>query len=100
MTITPFINLVFFIGFALNFFAVLSVASLFVFRKRPGWHKIRAVSFLYPAVPVFFILIGFWMTIFGFTFNPVVSAVAVLMIVSGAVVYRAKVRRTAVPVSS
>ena len=91
MTITPFINLAFFIGFALNFFAVMSVASLFVFRRRPGWHKIRAVSFLYPLVPVFFILIGFWMTIFGFTFNPRVSVVALIMIVSGAIVYRARV---------
>ena len=91
MTTTSFISLAFFIGFALNFFAVTSVASLFVFRRRPGWHKIRAVSFLYPLVPVFFIAIGFWMTIFGFTFNPRVSVVALLMIVSGAIVYRAKV---------
>ncbi len=90
MTMTPFINLAFFIGFALNFFAVMSVASLFVFRKRPGWRKIRAVSFAYPLLPVFFILIGFWMTIFGFTFNPRVSIVALVMIVSGAIVYRTR----------
>jgi APA family basic amino acid/polyamine antiporter len=93
MTATPFINLAFFIGFALNFFAVMSVASLFVFRRRPGWQKIRAVSFLYPLLPVFFILVGFWMTIFGLTFNPRVSFVALLMIVSGAVVYRLRSAR-------
>ena len=92
LTMTPFINLVLFISFALNFFAVISVAALFVFRKRPGWRKIRAVSFGWPLVPVFFILIGFAMTVVGMKLKPVVSACALLMIASGALVYHIRVR--------
>ena len=88
LTITPFINLVLFIAFALNFFAVMSVASLFVFRRRPGWHRIRAVSFAWPLVPVFFILVGLAMTIVGLRLRPIVSWSALLLIVSGAVLYR------------
>ena len=45
MTLTPFPQLVIYIGFSLTFFTVLSVASLFVFRRRPGWQRLRAVSF-------------------------------------------------------
>ena len=94
LTITPFINLVLFIAFALNFFAVMSVASLFVFRKRAGWHKIRAVSFAWPLVPVFFILVGLAMTIVGLRLRPIVSSFALLLIVSGAILYRTRFSRT------
>jgi APA family basic amino acid/polyamine antiporter len=94
MTITPFVNLVFFVGFALNFFAVLSVASLFVFRRRPGWRKLGVVSFAYPLIPAFYIIVGAWMTIFGMTFNFRVAVIAVAMIAAGAVAYRWRVLRS------
>jgi len=42
---------------------VLAVSTLFIFRRRPGWQKLRVVSFAYPLVPAAFILIGIWMTI-------------------------------------
>ena len=95
MTVTSFRDLMFFIGFALNFFAVMSVASLFVFRRRAGWHKIGAVSFAWPLVPAFFILIGVWMTIFGFTFDPAASLRALGVIVLGALVYRTLIYKRA-----
>jgi APA family basic amino acid/polyamine antiporter len=94
MTMTPFLNLVFYIGFALNFFASMSVAALLVFRKRPGWRRLPVVSFAYPLVPVFFLAVGFWMTIFGMTFNPVVSFIALLTIAAGALVYRWQLRKS------
>src|SRR5215467_11159540 len=56
MTLTPFVDLLLYIGFLLNIFAVLSVASLFKLRGRTGWRKLGVVSFAYPLVPVFFIL--------------------------------------------
>ena len=40
MTVSPFLNLLLYIGLLLNFFAVLSVGSLFIFRRRPGWQKL------------------------------------------------------------
>ena len=94
MTVTPFRDLLVYIGFTLNFFAVLSVASLFVFRRRPGWHKIKVVSFAYPLIPALFVLIGLWMTVFGLTLEPRVAIAGILTIATGAVVYHTR-RRTA-----
>ena len=54
-----------YIGFLLNCFAMLSVASLFILRRRPGWQKLRVVSFAYPLLPAIFCLVGAWMTYQG-----------------------------------
>ena len=97
MTASPFLNLLFYIGFLLNFFAVMSVASLFIFRRRAGWRKLPVVSFAYPLVPAFFVLIGIWMTIFGMTFRPEISAFAVLTVAAGALVYHLHIRGKTVP---
>ena len=40
MTFAPFRDLIGYIGFLLNFFAVMSVASLLYFRRREGWRKL------------------------------------------------------------
>jgi APA family basic amino acid/polyamine antiporter len=95
MTMSPFLNLLFYIGFLLNFFAVLTVASLFVFRRRQGWQKLGVVSFAYPLVPAFFVAVGIWMTIFGMTFRPIISAIAALTVAAGALVYHFHIRRSA-----
>ena len=92
MTMTPFVELLLYIGFLLNFFAVLSVASLFVFRRRPGWTRLGVVSFAYPLIPVFFILVGVGMTIFGLTYRPATAVIAILTLAAGAVVYRLRLR--------
>jgi len=87
MTFTPFPDLFFYIGFILNFFASVSVASLLIFRKRPGWQKLRVVSFAYPLVPVSFLIVGVWMTLFGLTLRPFLSTIAILTVLTGALVY-------------
>ena len=92
MTITPFINLMYYIGFTLNFSAVMSVTSILIFRRRPGWRKLKAVSFAYPAVPVFFIVVGIWITIFGFMGKPVISLIALFTVATGALVYHWRLR--------
>jgi APA family basic amino acid/polyamine antiporter len=88
MTITPFVNLVLYVGFLLNFFAVMSVSSLFIFRRRPGWQKLGVVSFAYPLVPAFFVLMGIWITIRAIQLRPIISAIAALTVAAGALVYR------------
>jgi basic amino acid/polyamine antiporter, APA family len=95
MTMSPFLNLLFYIGLLLNAFAVLSVASLWVFRRRQGWQKLRVVSFCYPLLPVFFVAVGIWMTIVGITLRPAVSGIAALTLATGALVYHFRIRRTA-----
>ncbi len=92
MTVSPFLNLLLYIGLLLNFFAVLSVGSLFIFRRRPGWQKLGVVSFAYPLLPVFFVAVGIWMTILGVMLRPEVSAAAVLTVAAGAVVYHFRLR--------
>ncbi len=92
MTVTPFPQLFFYIGFTLNVFAVMSVASLMVFRRRAGWQKLRVVSFAYPAIPVLFLLVGVWMIIRGLQFKPLISLAAVVTIATGALVYHFTLR--------
>jgi basic amino acid/polyamine antiporter, APA family len=93
MTVSPFLNLLLYIGLLLNFFAVLSVGSLFIFRRRPGWQKLAVVSFAYPLLPVFFVAVGVWMTVLGVMLRPGISAIAVLTVAAGAAVYHFRLRK-------
>ena len=92
MTTTPFPQLVIYIGFTLNFFAVMSVASLFLLRRRPGWKKLGVVSFGYPAIPLVFIAVGVWMIVRGVELKPLVSLAAVVTIATGALVYHLRLK--------
>jgi APA family basic amino acid/polyamine antiporter len=93
MTLTPFPDLVVYIGFSLTSFAVLSVASLFFFRRRPNWQKLRIVSFGWPMIPLVFILVGLWTIVYGVMLRPGVSIAAILTIAAGAAVYHARIKR-------
>jgi basic amino acid/polyamine antiporter, APA family len=92
MTVTRFTDLFFFIGITLNFFAVMSVSSLFILRRRSGWQKLRVVSFMFPLIPAFFIVAGLCVTLFGVLLNPKWSAVAVAMVAAGTLIYHFRVR--------
>jgi len=92
MTVTRFTDLFFFIGITLNFFAVMSVSSLFILRQRSGWQKLRVVSFMFPLIPAFFIVAGLCVTLFGVLLNPKWSAVAVAMVAAGTLIYHFRVR--------
>ncbi len=93
MTLTPFPQLVIYIGFLLNFFAVLSVSSLFTFRRRSEWQRLRVVSFAWPLLPVVFLRVGGWMTVYGIMLQPKVSAAAALTVAVGAAVYHFRTRK-------
>lgn len=92
MTLTPFPSLLTFIGLTLNFFTAMSVASLFLFRRRPGWKKLGVVSFAWPAIPVFFCSVGLWVSLYGFLFAPRVSFAAAAMLAAGALAYHLRTR--------
>jgi len=87
MTLTPFPQLVLYIGFLLNFCSVLSVAALVLFRRRPGWKRLPAVDFAWPAVPGLFIVAGIWVIVQGAQLKPVISGAAVVTVALGAVVH-------------
>lgn len=95
MTLTSLPSLFFFIGFTLNFFSVMSVASLFLFRKRPGWKRLVPVSFLWPLQPIIFILVGVWMTIFGVTLEPKIAIAAGILIGASALFYKKQLKGAA-----
>jgi len=87
MTLTPFPTLMIYIGFSLTFMTVLSVSSLFFFRRRAGWQKLRVLSFAFPLIPLFFILVGVWTIAYGFALQPKISLVATAIIAAGALIY-------------
>jgi basic amino acid/polyamine antiporter, APA family len=88
MTLTPFKDLIFFIGFLLNAFSVIAVGSLFIFRKRPGWQKLGVVNFAWPLIPVFYILVGSWIAFQGIQMNPTVSLACLGTVAVGAIAYQ------------
>lgn len=100
MTVTPFPQLVVYIGFSLTFFTVLAVASLFRFRRRPNWERLPVVSFAWPLMPVVFIAVGVWMIVYGIMLQPVVSAAAILTIAMGAAAYHLVVKGRAAGAAS
>lgn len=87
MTFTSFPQLVTYIGFCLTFFTVLAVASLFVFRRRQGWERLPVVSVGFPLVPASYLAIGAWMIAYGFMLRPAISALVVLTLFAGGMVY-------------
>ena len=93
MTATPFPDLVIYIGMSLTLFTVLSVASLFVFRRtRPGWQRLRALEFAWPLIPASYIVVGAGMVAFGIVQHPWASVSAFGTIGAGALVYRFGIR--------
>ena len=93
MTLTPFPQLMIYIGLTLTFFTVVSVASLFVFRRRPDWQKLRPVSFAFPLIPAAYIAVGTCMMVYGVISQPKPSLMAALTIALGAAVYHFGLRR-------
>jgi basic amino acid/polyamine antiporter, APA family len=94
MTMTPFTELIVYIGMSLTIFTVLSVASLFIFRsRRAGWQRLRAVDFAYPLIPASYVLVGACMMIYGVIWQPRASLTAFATVGLGALVYRFRLRR-------
>ena len=93
MTLTPFRDLLTYIGMSLTLFTVLSVAALIVFRlRRPGWQRLRAVDFAFPLIPASYILVGAGMMTYGIIQQPVASMTALATVGAGALVYRFWIR--------
>ena len=87
MTLTPFPQLIIYIGFSLTFFSVMSVASVFVFRRTRGWQRLRPLSFAFPLIPGAYILVGAAMIVYGVIWQPKASVSAAATIAAGAAVY-------------
>jgi APA family basic amino acid/polyamine antiporter len=95
MTLTPFPQLIIYIGFSLTFFTVMAVGSIFIFRRRADWQKLRAVSFLFPLIPGAYILVGAGTIFYGVIWAPAPSLAALATILTGGLVYQLSARRAA-----
>jgi APA family basic amino acid/polyamine antiporter len=93
MTLTPFPQLVIYIGFSLTFFTVMSVASLFIFRRTLGWQRLGPVNFAFPLIPAAYILVGAGMIVYGLIWQPKASLTAAATIALGAAVYHFGLRK-------
>lgn len=93
MTFVPFGNLFLFISVTLNLFAGLAVASIFVFRRRPGWRKLPVVDFAFPLIPGLFLVVSGWMYYVGITMEPVVVMATMATVASGALLYHFRIRQ-------
>jgi len=94
MTLTPFPQLIIYIGFSLTCFTVMAVASVFVFRQRAGWQRLPAINFLFPLIPAIYILVGTATIIYGVIWAPIPSLSALATILAGSAAY-AGTRRAA-----
>jgi APA family basic amino acid/polyamine antiporter len=92
-----FESLVYYIGFALIFFAALAVAGMIRLRRRPEWKKLGAVNWGYPLVPGLFIVASVWMLFYTASMRPQESSLGLLTILVGAGLYFWKFRRGAAP---
>lgn len=96
-----FESLIYYIGFALIFFAALAVAGSIRLRRRQGWKRLAALSWGYPFIPGLFILASAWMLIYAASLRPKESALGLLTILLGAGLYYWKFRAvTIVPRAS
>ena len=87
-----FESLVYYIGFALIFFAALAVAGLIRLRRRDGWRKLTVVSWAYPLIPLVFISTSAWMLCYTAALRPKESALGLLTLLLGAGLYFWKFR--------
>jgi basic amino acid/polyamine antiporter, APA family len=88
MTVTPFPELVVYIGFSLTLFTVLSVVSIFIFRRRrEGWQRLRALDFAWPLIPASYILVGLGIMVYGVISQTKASLTALATVAIGALVY-------------
>jgi APA family basic amino acid/polyamine antiporter len=95
--IAKFESLVYYIAFALIFFAALAVAGMVRLRRRDGWRKLGVVNFGYPLVPTVFIAASAWMHFYTASLQPKESALGLLTILLGAGLYYWKFRQGSQP---
>ena len=88
MTLTPFPDLILYIGFSLTVFTALSAASLFRFRSRPHWQRLPILNFAWPLIPASYILASAAMAIYGIIWQPRASLTALATVALGALVYQ------------
>jgi APA family basic amino acid/polyamine antiporter len=92
-----FESLVYYIGFALTFFAAMAVAGMIRLRRRQGWRTLGVVNWGYPLAPGLFIVASAWMLFYTASMRPKESGLGLLTIVLGAALYYWKFQKSSRP---
>jgi APA family basic amino acid/polyamine antiporter len=91
-----FESLIYYIGFALTLFAALAVLGLMRMRRRADWKRLPAVSWAYPLVPLIFLITSVWIVGYTLALRPRESALGILTVLAGVLVYLLSFRKTSV----
>ena len=88
-----FEKLIYYIGFTLVLFAALATAGVFRMRRRPGWKRLRAVSWAYPLIPAVFVGASLWMLGYTLFLRSAESLFSLLTMAVGVLFYRLVFRK-------
>ena len=88
-----FEKLIYYIGFTLVLFAALATAGVFRMRRRPGWKRLRAVSWAYPLIPAVFVGASLWMLGYTLFLRSAESLFSLLTMAVGVLLYRLVFRK-------
>jgi APA family basic amino acid/polyamine antiporter len=80
--------LVYYIGFTLILFSALAVAGLMRLRSRPQWRRLPVVDRFYPVIPAAFLTASAWMLAWTLVGQPRASALGLLTVAAGGLLYR------------
>lgn len=84
---SSFKEIIEYIGITLSIFSMLTVASVFVVRKRKDRSENVVRSIGYPITPILFILITLWMILYFVVLDPMTLVYSLLSLVPGVIVY-------------
>lgn len=84
---STFEQVITYLGFTLNLFLFLTVAGLFVVRFKKKKSKEHYKTWGYPVVPLIYLLLGTWLLIYGLMYKPQESALGLLTVFSGFIIY-------------
>lgn len=76
-----------YIGFTLSLFAGLTVASVFILRKKQRSHHQSYKTLGYPVTPLFFIVVMTWMVVHALVSKPLAAFTGLGTIAVGALIY-------------
>ncbi len=82
-----FDELIMYIGFTLSLNSALTVAGVFVMRRKHPELKRPYTCWGYPVTPIIFIILSLWMIVFTLINNPMVALAGGGTILSGALLY-------------
>jgi APA family basic amino acid/polyamine antiporter len=84
---SSFKEIIEYIGITLSMFSMLTVASVFIVRKRSDRPENVVRSIGYPITPILFILMTLWMIAYFVVLDPMTMVYSLLSLVPGVIVY-------------